>query len=336
MVKAWKLLLYFCFLIVLFFALAEVVLRARGNKPWEVYKIRRTIEPLGEKFFMPHPKLGYINHPGKFKVTLNNSSYSFNVTNLDNSLRVTRALDTHDGTYSNKEIWIFGDSFTYGWGVNNEETYPWLLQEEFTNYKVLNFGISGYGPLHSLIQFKEAIKNNEKPCLVILAYASFHDMRNTSSRSRGKRLKRLDKANWNLIEPYVRIDRKGILHYAMSEFPYREFPFMRQSAFINWLEIKYDMIQDIFYQNHWISKLLIKEFSQLCQKNNIKFVIAGIMADTLTYDMLEYCKKEGIAAIDISIPYNNETTILQDGHPNATGHKMLAEKLIYFLSPVLE
>jgi hypothetical protein len=248
---------------------------------------------------------------------------------------VTRALDRYDGTHSNKEIWLFGDSFTYGWGVNDEESYPWLLQEEFRDYEIVNFGVSGYGPLHSLIHFKEAIQNNERPYLVILAYASFHDMRNTFSRSRRKRLRHLDESDWRMAEPYVMIDQKGRLHYAMSELPYREFPFMRQSAFINWLEIKYNMIQDIFYQNHRVSELLIKEFSQLCQKNDIKFIVAGIMADSLTYGMLEYCKKERIAAIDISIPYNNETTILQDGHPNAIGHKMLGEKLIYFLHPIL-
>src|ERR1700730_18708848 len=124
--------------------------------------------------------------PGEFKVTLADS-YSFEATNLDNTLRATGPSDAHPAE-AGKAIWIFGDSVTYGWSVNDQDTYCWLLQKTFRDHQIVNFGVNGYGTLQSLIQFREALKNRNPPKAVILAYASWQDVRNTFIRGRRKML----------------------------------------------------------------------------------------------------------------------------------------------------
>ncbi len=42
-----------------------------------------------------------------------------------------------------KRVIVFGDSFTFGWGVENNKTFAKVLERE-TGYDILNFGVFGY------------------------------------------------------------------------------------------------------------------------------------------------------------------------------------------------
>jgi len=211
----------------------------------------------------------------------------------------------------------------------------WLIQEKFPNYEVVNFGVPGYGTIHSLIQLREALQKQNKPEIAILAYASFHDQRNTYTRAQRKCIAPYDKLG--TVLPYASIDQKGRLNYYMAKLEYHEFPLMRYSAFIHWLESRYNDVERVYYyRSREVSKALIKEMSRLCSRNGIKFVVAGICSDRHTSEMLEYCKKEGIKSVDISIEYNNKTTNYPfDGHLSPLGHIKIGEKLISFLRTIL-
>jgi len=74
-------------------------------------------------------------------------------------------------------IAVIGDSFTFGFGVENEETYPSvlekLLNETGSNYKyeVLNFGVGGYSSKDEalVVRYKVMPRN---PDLLIIGYVS--------------------------------------------------------------------------------------------------------------------------------------------------------------------
>ena len=160
---------------------SEVILRLKGVKALQKQAPVVTVTP-GGKFFQSHPVLGYTHIPGRFNISFG-SGYSFKVTHLPNTLRVTHPLESYQEPVTKKGVWIFGCSITHGWSLNDEETYPWILQERFPEYEVVNFGVSGYGTIHSLFQFKDALDANT-PKVAILAYGSFHDQRNTFLRRR--------------------------------------------------------------------------------------------------------------------------------------------------------
>ena len=46
---------------------------------------------------------------------------------------------------------VIGCSYTQGWAVTDEETYPWRLQAEFPSHAFLNYGTAGYGTYQSLL-----------------------------------------------------------------------------------------------------------------------------------------------------------------------------------------
>lgn len=70
----------------------------------------------------------------------------FEVLNEINS----RGLRDDEASLSDPSVVIFGDSFTMGWGVRQENCYAQVL-EKLTDRKVLNAGISSFGTAREMI-----------------------------------------------------------------------------------------------------------------------------------------------------------------------------------------
>ena len=106
---------------------SEIILRLKGFQPGRaVAPVLIKVNP-GGKLYVIDPTLGFANIPGKLTVTLSDG-YSFKVTNLPSTHRITYPLSTYGEAGQKEEIWIFGCSYTYGWSLNDQETFPWLLQ----------------------------------------------------------------------------------------------------------------------------------------------------------------------------------------------------------------
>jgi hypothetical protein len=327
--RPWFHLIYYALLVLFAASVAEVGARVKGFRPWREPQFNIVVEP-GGRFYTQHPTLGYSSLPGKFKVTLA-GTYSFEVTNLVNSLRATRPLDAHPAG-ARKGIWIFGDSITYGWSVSDRDTYCWLLQEALPDYEVVNFGVNGYGTLQSLIQLREALKNGNEPQVVVLAYAPWQDVRNTFIRMRRKMVASaafLGPVN----QPYARLGSDGRLDVLTDTLAYREFPLMRYSAFIHALEESYDKYEERHSQSHEITKVIIKEIADLCVAHGIKLVVASLTSDPISSDMLEYCSREKITTADVSVDLTikENNNLPYDSHPSAIAHRQYARKLESFL-----
>jgi hypothetical protein len=84
-------------------------------------------------------------------------------------------------TFSNakgkKRIALVGDSYTYGEDVKYEDTWGFLLESEFREVQVLNFGVSGYGVDQAYLRYeKDARAWN--PQIVIIGLID-HDLERT-------------------------------------------------------------------------------------------------------------------------------------------------------------
>src|SRR5207244_2029550 len=69
----------------------------------------------------------------------------------------------------------FGDSFTYGYGVGQDATYPAqlgrLLKARFGgSYEVLNAGVNGYGSFQELVALKRALRYHPDVVVVSSTY----------------------------------------------------------------------------------------------------------------------------------------------------------------------
>jgi hypothetical protein len=121
-------------------------------------------------------QLGYTTTPGKHRVAISvgSKTYRFSVTVPQRGTRAT-AYHQEDRPMA---IYAFGDSFIFGWGNNDEQTIPWLLQQKFPQYKVLNLAQSGYGITHAVVQFGKMKDSIRKEDIIILPYGDYYLARN--------------------------------------------------------------------------------------------------------------------------------------------------------------
>lgn len=62
---------------------------------------------------------------------------------------------------SDKCLLFFGDSFMFGYGLNDSETLPNLVgRQTYNKYKIYNFGVMGYGPNHMLSAIEHGFTDN--------------------------------------------------------------------------------------------------------------------------------------------------------------------------------
>ncbi len=72
---------------------------------------------------------------------------------------------------SKKRVLVIGDSFVWGFGVEQEETFVSRMAEQCPELEVINFGVSGYSTDQELLLFTEVGKPLE-PDVVVLVVAS--------------------------------------------------------------------------------------------------------------------------------------------------------------------
>ena len=327
----------FCLLIpVILFVAVEVIFRMKGFKPFSLKPVAQKLEPAGQ-IYKVHPEVGYVHLPGSFQVYLANP-FSFRMTYLPDGTRITSQNDSPGA--GRPEIWIFGCSITDGWSLNDWETYSWLLQEKFPEYRIVNFGTNGYSTLQSLIRFREALKQGNKPVLAVYAYGALHDRRNAQTRGNKKVNYTFSTSRPPAVSiPYGRVspDHKLILHN--DPFSYRGIPLMRYSALLNALDEKINVILEPTYHGNDVSRLLLQEFGEEAKAHSVGIFIAGVAYDTLTDQTIKFCRDAEIPAESIAVDYlrvrkyNNKP---YDPHPSALANREYAEKLAPILRTQLQ
>ncbi|MCH8147914.1 MAG: SGNH/GDSL hydrolase family protein [Planctomycetes bacterium] len=304
--------------------LTEFALRAMGQQSYRPPQLTASSD-AGSDLFLDHAVLGYTHAPGRHCFDLRDG-HSFVATHLSNTLRITRPPDSPKNNLSLPEIWLFGCSMTHGWSVGDDQTFSWLLDRSLPNDNVVNFGVTGYGSVQSLLQLREALDSGRRPALVVLAYASLHDERNTMQRS------------WRKIagvpaRPFARFNELDQLTIRFGRPAFHEWPGMRYSALIHAAERFYNQREAVAMRSHEVSRLLIGRFDALCREHEISWVLAGMDAEPATKAMLAFGRSQSWATVDMEVDlrlarFNGKPI---DAHPNPTAHAAYAGNLRDYL-----
>lgn len=137
--------------------------------------------------FQPDPDLGFSLRPGSYTIRIDQPhtgrAHQFQA-NLDPyGRRLTSP--SPNAFHGRPEVWIFGDSFIFGWGNNEPTTLPWFLQRYLPDRRVVSFANPGYGNLHAWIQLKKALPlAHPAPDSIIIAYADYYNERNCADAQR--------------------------------------------------------------------------------------------------------------------------------------------------------
>jgi lysophospholipase L1-like esterase len=151
------------------------------------------IRPPGDGLNEYHGEALYTLRPGHSDRYV---SYLFDDTKHEFEVRISSQglREKELGPKSGDEfrILVLGDSFTMGWGVSYEETYPHVLGELLNAARpakritVINGGVAGYGPWQERIFLNERCWDLE-PDVVLMQLFPENDVANTLTRI-GKRL----------------------------------------------------------------------------------------------------------------------------------------------------
>jgi hypothetical protein len=307
----------------LVFGLAEFGLRARGETPWRPAPPGLRVDP-GGRLYQADPALGYRMLPGRYTVRLENGR-AFHVTHGADTLRVTApASEPRVGVPA---LWIFGCSFSYGWGVDDESVYAWQLRERLPGWRIVNHSVNGYGTLQSLLQLESALEAEEAPAVVVLAYAAFHDERNTFVRARRKRVAPFS-ALGPLVQPFAWLDAEGVLHFEMADVEYREWPGMRRSALVHVAEQQWNVLERRRARSAEVTRALVRRFVERAAASGARVIVAGIAGDTVR--VLEQAASLGatplVLALDLDRPGMRNPP--PDAHPSPLAHRQYAARLV--------
>lgn len=297
-----------------------------------------------------HRMLGWAPGNGKSFVERarfdNKLLYQVTYTIDDHGLRIASPSVTPHNRQSNCLL-FFGDSFTFGEGVKDDETMPYRVSEKTKRrYQAYNFAFLGYGPHQMLAQLQEGLVDAAiecKPAIVIYQALPDHVSRAAGLEAWSQFGPKYVSAKDNLVllkgrfedeEPHDFLGRFRAFHrnlpkdakrYLEKSAMYRAFLFMHRpvndediDVFLRIVERSRQIIESrytgasfhvVFWDFSGENPVESKIIEGLTQK--------GIPVHLISTILPEYRGHEERFKIDHA-----------DGHPNSLAHDLVADYIV--------
>jgi len=282
-------------------------------------------------------KLGIQLNPGTFKFKLN-KKVKFKATHLGNGQRLIPKANPN----RKDNVVFLGCSYTYGYGVNDNESFAAITQRKHPDWNVENTAIVGYGTAQHLLQLRNRVQEESPEC-VVLCISSVHFIRTVLSQNYRSNLRigyrrsssdvddRMDGARFPYFDDY-----SGKAKYANWEDLYSEMPGRYWSASINFIQNIRDRGREPKCNAIDITAHLIREMQALCKENGIPFGVVCLDTNHETKALQEKLKNVAWENVGFSFKSKKYTHLPYDSHPNAKGHKKIAQSVIPFIEKLFE
>lgn len=239
----------------------------------------------------------------------------FNTTlNFDKSGRMN-AISTN---FAKKGIAVLGDSFSMGWGVNNDETFSSLLQSKI-NKPVYNLGVASYGTYREI---EHLLLSNllDKVDTLIIQYCDndleenikmINDFDFNAKLNEYKKSLNQTRSNKKLVQDFFKY-----IKFALME------PISKVSSLNSDLELENNNFDPHFKAFNEVIKFYAKDLNDkkiivfYCQSNGKKFHNFPVGQDPT---------HKNIYFFDLNL--NPKYFYKVDGHLNVQGHKEVANSL---------
>lgn len=337
----FKLLRTFTYLIYLAFIIPvglELCLRILGYQPFQ--QVEYHIKSTPSHCLIAHPTLGFALRPGTFEVTINQGLH-YTVKHGKDSLRISGQINTAEQTQDS--IYFFGCSYTYGMGLDDSLSVPYLVNQQLPNTYVRNFGVPGYGTVQTLLQLKKLITTGEIPDVAIINYADFHDERNSLTALYRRDLYMGYQRSDTLIRKSMEksqipfLAKKGTdfaIDFCPWEDLYRQWGGRETFALVNLLQDLSDRNQQRNIDKEENTRYLFSQINELCDQVGIRLIVTGLTPSEKTKKLLADLAKLNIETLDISVDLSADRfrNAPYDDHPNELTHALFAKKIMAYLA----
>ncbi|NVK64962.1 MAG: hypothetical protein HWE22_10265 [Flavobacteriales bacterium] len=277
--------------------------------------------------------LGFSLGEGVYSVSMNGAP-AYTATHIDGQ-RITGNSAKAD---SLPDVFVMGCSFTYGMGVDDSLSFPYQLQQAFSNVDIRNFGVPGFGSVQSYLQLKEEIATGNIPEMVVVNFCDFHHERNSLTpryrnslvlgyqRSNEAASKALKKSGF----PYIENDTIKTVDYDKL---YSNWPGRETFATVHYFQSMSDKSKESNINLVENSLSIFQKIKALCEKHEVHLIVTGLTKNKDTQQFLRQLRSEGFQTVDISLNLENKkyNQLPYDTHPNGRAHTYFAKKL----TPVL-
>lgn len=117
-------------------------------------------------FWQFDPTLGWRHLPAVHAPFVNRD---FSVTVTINSEGL-RGREYPQQRNNKKRMLVLGDSFGWGFGVNDDESFPAILEQKHPDWEILNASVSGYGTVQQYLYLQELIPRFKPDVVLLLFY----------------------------------------------------------------------------------------------------------------------------------------------------------------------
>ncbi|MEQ1587502.1 MAG: hypothetical protein ABL895_16575 [Cyclobacteriaceae bacterium] len=265
------------------------------------------------------PELFYLLKPGF--CTFENIEFSTPVEINQMGLRDS------DKALGSPEIIFLGDSFTMGWGVNQNEAFPQLVKA--TGKRALNAGVSSFGTVREMILLKSIAKDSLKT--VVIQYHATDAAENSEFIRNNNVLPVSTKARYDSLCQAYKHDKRyypGKLVGTIGRFLLRDLITNRNKD------------PRDFHQEAATFLEVLMNFEQLKLKKIVIFEVGSHNANTNQFiNALEELVRSGeypehiknAILIRLENEFLDNDYFILDDHLNAQGHQKLANSLLRFL-----
>lgn len=195
-----------------------------------------------------------------------------------------------------KEIVFLGCSFTWGIGVEDQQTFPWILgTEAWPEYRIRNISCPAWGTVQVAVALDRLLESGDRPAVVIYDYM-LHAQRNYLRRS------------WRKLVsndfPFFAVEQGTLTYHGLRKATDAT---IEDSAELDRSEID-------------LTIALIHQMQNSCKKFGIPFIVVN------------FRKGDGLPAAlvkDASVPFMDLSDVWagyfpNDGHPGPDWHRMVA------------
>ena len=337
----WKKLLLAVSTVFVLLLLFEGGLRIAGAKP-------KTATVLS-RFFQHHASYGWHGIPDA----------SFQFVTVDFDVRVSHDEDglrhcglesrvDQDAGFPGTTVWVLGDSTTWGWGINDGETYVDILNElSADDLAFRNLGITGYAMPQEYLLLKDYFERGRRPELVLILYAGNDLVESLKPGPIRPRFEVVDgkvewrnhpvprSAKWNIS---ARLKQSSLvynyIHFYLTIVKLKLRAKSREAAYDRRGEAKRSGGTPPTGEQRVALLEGYRMIQQLCRDHGARFaVIAQLPSDSR--DVASVCAELGVPVLDMSDAWTRHLDDEQappvrfrsDPHANAAGHRLIAESV---------
>ncbi len=207
---------------------------------------------------------------------------------------------------------FMGDSFTFGIGVDDEDTYPYKVGNMLGGiYQSYNYGVGGWGT-HQVLAMVEDGWLDEVFAQYGIVHVFYMPIDDHKNRIAGA-------SPWDEDGPCYELQEDNTLTYSGS--------FKKAKEQQQHMVLLFSKLNEVSYREY-VMKMMIKQIDRLLlEKYGVRLTLV------IPYDDCKYLyelETEGIEILDAMTPHEGYSIPI-DGHPNSKATEVFAQKIVDYI-----